>query len=299
MRPHHDSRPTLRSPDLRWGIERRLEFIELRLFWEGRLNRSDLTRVFGISAMQASADLRRYDAMAPGNARYDRNAKCFVRSTRFAPRLVNPDSASYLHQLSALAEGVLSASESWLRQVPPYDKVSFPCRPVDAHVLRAVLDAVHTRSALHLHYQSMTHPEPNWRWMAPHALGLDGAHWYARAFCHRDQRFKDFRLSRVVAVGDSRADSTLPGSDRAWDTPVTLRIGVHPALSAGQQRVIARDYDMENGERALTTRLALLPHLLKRLGLDAGFEVRSPQEQPIVLLNRAEIASLTGGVDHG
>ncbi|MGY0715224.1 WYL domain-containing protein [Azospirillum argentinense] len=299
MRPDHDSRPTLRSPDLRWGIERRLEFIELRLFWEGRLNRSDLTRVFGISAMQASADLRRYDAMAPGNARYDRNAKCFVRSTQFAPLLVHPDSASYLHQLSALAEGVLSASESWLRQVPSYDKVSFPCRLVDAHILRAVLDAVNTRCALNLHYQSMAHPEPRWCWIAPHALGLDGAHWYARAFCHRDQRFKDFRLSRVVAVGDVRPDDTLPSSDRAWHTPVTLRIGVHPALSAGPQRVIARDYDMENGERAFTTRLALLPYLLKRLSLDVGSDVRAPQDQPIVLLNREEIASLMGGVDHG
>lgn len=24
--------------DLRWGVERRLEFIEFRLFWEGQVN---------------------------------------------------------------------------------------------------------------------------------------------------------------------------------------------------------------------------------------------------------------------
>ena len=41
--------------DLRWGIERRLEFIEFRLYWEGRVNRADLTSVFGISTVQASA----------------------------------------------------------------------------------------------------------------------------------------------------------------------------------------------------------------------------------------------------
>ena len=34
-----------------WPIER---------FWEGRINRADLTRYFGISTPQASADLGRY-----------------------------------------------------------------------------------------------------------------------------------------------------------------------------------------------------------------------------------------------
>lgn len=53
--------------ELRWGIERRLEFIDFRLFWEGRINRSDLTDQFGISTPQASADLARYQEMAPSN----------------------------------------------------------------------------------------------------------------------------------------------------------------------------------------------------------------------------------------
>ena len=50
---------------VRWGIERRLEFIEFRLFWDGHVNRSDLMAAFGISINQASADLNRYLGMAP------------------------------------------------------------------------------------------------------------------------------------------------------------------------------------------------------------------------------------------
>ena len=42
---------------VRWGIERRLEFIEFRLFWEGHINRGDLMAAFGISINQASTDL--------------------------------------------------------------------------------------------------------------------------------------------------------------------------------------------------------------------------------------------------
>jgi len=43
--------------ELRWSIERRLECIDFRLFWEGHINRSDLTDQFGISTPQTSADL--------------------------------------------------------------------------------------------------------------------------------------------------------------------------------------------------------------------------------------------------
>ena len=43
-----------------WGVERRYEFIEFRLYWQGRINRSDLMEVFGISVQQASKDLSNY-----------------------------------------------------------------------------------------------------------------------------------------------------------------------------------------------------------------------------------------------
>ena len=46
--------------ELRWGVEQRLEFIEFRRFWEGRVNRNDLMDQFGVSVNQASADLNRY-----------------------------------------------------------------------------------------------------------------------------------------------------------------------------------------------------------------------------------------------
>ena len=65
--------------DLRWGVERRLEFIEFRLFWEGHVNRSDLIDSFGISVQQASTDLNRYLGLAPANMVYDKSGKAYVR----------------------------------------------------------------------------------------------------------------------------------------------------------------------------------------------------------------------------
>ncbi len=66
--------------ELRWGVGKRLEFIEFRLFWEGRVNRSDLMEQFGISVNQASADLNRYIALAPENTVYDKSLRTYVRT---------------------------------------------------------------------------------------------------------------------------------------------------------------------------------------------------------------------------
>ena len=60
---------------LNWGVERRLEFIEFKLFWEGHVNRGDLIDKFGISVNQASTDLNRYLGISPDNMGYDKSAK--------------------------------------------------------------------------------------------------------------------------------------------------------------------------------------------------------------------------------
>ena len=51
--------------ELRWGIEQRLEFIELRLFWECHENRIEVMQQFGVSVNQTSSDLNRYIALTP------------------------------------------------------------------------------------------------------------------------------------------------------------------------------------------------------------------------------------------
>jgi hypothetical protein len=56
-----------------------------------------------------------------------------------------------------------------------------------------------------------------------------------------------------------------------------------------QKKVIALDYGMEDGLAQIKVRKALLYYTLKRLGLDTDPNVRKPQDQQIVLLNRDEI----------
>lgn len=275
--------------DLRWGVERRLEFIEFRLFWEGHVNRGDLMGAFGVSVNQASTDLNRYISMAAENIAYDKSARTYIRGPKFAPLFLRPDASRYLSQLRSVADGILDRANAWIGQLPSYDAAPTPVRGVDADILRSVIGAIRRSDAIEVKYQSLSGAEPRWRWIAPHAIGFDGFRWHARAFCLTDQKFKDFLLSRIIKIRSRKPSEISAERDTDWNEQVILEIGPHPALSETQQKVIALDYGMREGKAEIRVRRALLYYALRRLGLDTDPNARRPADQQIVVLNRESI----------
>ena len=272
--------------ELRWGVEQRLEFIEFRLFWEGHVNRSDVMAQFGLSVNQASADLSRYTGLAPDNMDYDRSLRTYVRQPGFKPVFDKLDAERYLAQLRSVADGILGQDDCWIAGLPDYDSAPTPTRGVAPATLRSVVDAIRRTDSIEIQYQSLSRPEPTWRWIAPHAIAFDGFRWHARAFCLTDEVFKDFLLSRILEIRGSRRDNVPAAEDCAWNKVVILEIGPHPALSERQAKVIALDYGMRGGKTQIRVRRALLYYALRRLGLDTDPGAREPQDQQIVLLNR-------------
>lgn len=275
---------------LTWGVERRLEFIEFRLFWEGGVNRSDIIEMFDVSVPQASKDLTLYQERAPRNAIYDKSAKRYVAAPDFSPIFLNPDPDGYLSRLRSLAEGLTESSESWIANPPETDIALTPRRRVDSSALRAVLDAIRGKESLEVHYQSMSKERaaPVWRRMTPHALGYDGFRWHARAYCHIDNKFKDFLLPRILGVRSPGEPGASGADDRQWNETFNVEIGPHPDLTASQKDVVAKDFGMKNGRAVLTVRYAMLFYVLKRLGLLGDATQLSARTQHIVALNREE-----------
>lgn len=274
---------------LRWGVEQRLEFIEFRLFWEGRVNRRDLMDKFGVSVNQASTDLNRYIASAPDNMVYDKSGQTYVRDSRFVSRYLELDASRYLAQLRSVADGILDHKNSWIADLPPFASAPTPVRGVSPMTLQSVVGAMRQCEAVEVRYQSLSSSEPRWRWIAPHAIAFDGFRWHARAFYLTDKAFKDFLLSRTLEIRASWKSSASPDDDRDWNTDVTLEIGPHPTLSETQAEVVALDYGMHGGKAMIKVRRALLYYTLRRLGLDTDPNARKPQDQQIVLLNREVI----------
>ena len=272
--------------ELRWGVAQRLEFIEFRLFWEGHVNRSDLMEQFGLSVNQASADLNRYIGMAPDNMIYDKSARTYVRGPDYTAQFLKPDASRYLAQLRSLADGIMDNDDTWIAELPSYDSAPTPTRGVNPVTLRAIVGAIRRSEAIEVKYQSLSRPEPSWRWIAPHAIGFDGFRWHTRAFCKTDEVFKDFLLSRILQTRGVEASEVTDEADADWQEHITLEIAPHPELSESQKKVIALDYGMRGGKANIKVRRALLYYALKRLGLDTDLTARQPQDQQIVLLNR-------------
>jgi WYL domain len=277
---------------LAWGVERRLEFIEFRLYWEERINRGDLITFFNISVPQASADLTKYQELAPGNMLYDTRRKFYYASPTFQPKLSNPSAEQYLMRYVAEASGLLRRHKSFLGFIPPADIVPVPWRRVDPDILKSILRAIRWKKDIAIEYQSMRRPDKTIRWISPHALGYDGFRWHCRAYCHIDHTFKDFNLGRIFSVRDQRDSQIDAKTDVKWETMTTVRIGPDPALSGGQKKVIEHEYGMTNGEAAIQVRSAMLYYFLGRLGLE--FDKRDDQKRHIILLNKNEVQAAYG-----
>ena len=238
---------------------------------------------------QASTALNRYIGFAPDNMVYDKSARTYVRGPGFKPQFLEPDASRYLAQLRSVADGIIDREDSWIANLPPYAAAPTPVRGVNPVTLRSVVGAIRRSEAIEVKYQSLSTPDPRWRWIAPHAIAFDGFRWHTRAFCLTDDCFKDFLLSRILEIRGTRESETSADDDRDWHSEVTLEVGPHPDLSETQAKIIALDHRMPGGKAKIKVRRALLYYALRRLGLDTDPAARRPQDQQIVLLNRESI----------
>jgi hypothetical protein len=294
VRPNTSSPP----PRSRWREQLRLQFIDWRLLWDGRLNRADLTAFFGVSVPQASLDIAAYQALAPEAMRYDRSAKVYVAAEGLRPVFATSDSVHFLNELLAIHTGLTGAEQSFIGWQPPVGLVPSPTRVVPTQTLVALLGAIRGGTALRVMYQSMSSDGASERTITPHALGHDGWRWHVRAWCSKRQRFLDFVIGRVLQVLGSAKAQARGEDDHEWSTLVDIVIVPNPQLSAGAAKAIELDYGMTGGQARLQCRQALLYYALKRLGLDRDGQLQ-PQAQHIHLKNASEVRAALEGLNKG
>jgi len=250
----------------RWTQNRRFEFIEWKLFWEGGLNRSDLESAFEISTPQASVDLRRYREIAGDNLEYDSTGRTFRPTPDMKPSFLKVSADRLLLQLRALLSGALPRREIWFRDLPRTDIAPDIVRHVDSDCLRRILDAIRAKRCVEVRYQSLTNSRT--RLIAPHALAYDGYRWHVRAWaCDRDD-FRDFVLTRIDKIKPGPAADFDPADDLEWETFATLDLRPHPGLTDEQSAAIQRDYAMKDGRREIDVRLSMAYYFIMRMNLD-------------------------------
>jgi len=285
---HSDKNKNTSQRSSRWSQEQRLEFIDFRLYWEGIINRSDLTTFFSISVPQASLDLARYIELAPENLEYDRKKKAYFATPHFKPMITPSQAHGYLNPLLGVAMGTLQKAAAPFSEYPAIDVVQLPYRDVPTLTLRTILKAIRQRFSVNIEYQSLTRPDPTVRDISPHAIAFDGRRWHVRAYCHLRHRFQDFLFARMLRIEEGAPSEIDSIQDHEWQTILELKITPHPNLSPSQRRVIELDFGMSNGVALLPVRQALVEYTLEYMGLS----LLKPTSQEVILVNENELSLL-------
>ena len=84
---------------IKWEQRQRLTLLEATVFWSGELSTQVLMDGFGISRVQASKDLTLYQALCPGNIRYDKFLKRYVLDAVFKPAFMSGTAGEFLQVL--------------------------------------------------------------------------------------------------------------------------------------------------------------------------------------------------------
>jgi len=272
------------NQEIRRGLARRLEFIEWRVYWAGRVNRRDLEEKFQISTPQASLDFREYQQLAPGNIIYNATEKTFLASDFFEPHFMKLSPERYLLQLQALKFEATPISDSWFAELPPADVAPTIVRGPQAYVLRGILKAIEMRGAIDIYYQSLT--KAGMRRVCPHALAHDGLRWHMRALCLNNLEFRDYVLGRVHSISPPVRCGSDSDDDVEWNTQFTLVMTAHPGLSTQQKVAIEHDYRMVDGKLHQKMRLAVAYYFIRRYNLDLVAEGRiEPERAQLCLQN--------------
>jgi len=272
-------------------LTQRLEFLEFRIYWEGRINRKDLVETFGISEPQAAIDFRKYQEFAPENLSYDRHAKCYRPSPSFKTLQYEPTADDYFRHLRRGDAGTKNARDRWASLGPPLEVVAPPVRVIEPHILRAIVTALRNREKLELRYISMNNPNPKWIAVELRALVFAANRWHARA-CRLDTGlYFDAVLSRILNVREASGDLIDTPEDMAWTTFVEVILVPNPNLGKRMQDVVKRDYSMTGGKRVFNVRKALLFYFINTLPGDIRKTPNktNPKEQEVIVLNYAAV----------
>lgn len=233
------------------------QLIELIAQWEGRVNATTLQKYFSISRATATKSIQSYCKHYPGNIQYDSTLKGYLPAPDFTPYhcLGSIEEYSQLHIQSDIAN--------------PFHFIEAPTRNIAPDLTRPLFQAIRDQRRLDIGYASVSNPDYEGRIISPHSVVFTDIRWHVRAYCEKNQDFRDFVLSRFNGVFNDEGEATYHEEhDKKWNTLVDVVIEPDPRLNPSRKRIIELDYQMENGQKTLKTRAALLMYLLQKLRLD-------------------------------
>ncbi len=275
----------------------RLKFVEVMLYWEGRVTTTQLHNQFSVSRQTASKDINQYINLFPANvAAYDPKKKYFEPTTLFKPQLTNGllteytdfvGSVSVIETLEQTSQKIESKGTS--NNSTYFESLPVPIRNINPKLVRSLIFACKQQKRLMIGYYSISSGVTEERIISPHSIVFDGVRWHVRAYCERRDSqgkgggFKDFVLSRFH--GEAEIENFAPShtikDDIEWNNIVPVVIEPDARLDTNRRKAIEMDYMMTQGQLTIPCRAALVKYLMQKLRLDHYNP--APEGQQIVL----------------
>ncbi|PCJ15212.1 MAG: WYL domain-containing protein [Gammaproteobacteria bacterium] len=293
----------------------RFRLLEIISLWEGRLTTATLRNAFGISRQQASKDINTYlKDIAADNLNYDKSLKCYVPTDDFKPVFTSGQASEYLTWLQTQQQCVALLGGQSTPSPQFTEIISLQSHAISPEILRPLIAAIRNQGTLQADYISLSSQRIKTRTLTPHTLVNNGIRWHVRAYCHDQEEFRDFVISRFqntpqahIALDTESSSRSSKDQDHQWQQQVTLQIIPNPKLSQIQQQIIAKDYGMHDHQLTLTTKAALVQYCLQHFRIDlnahdtrtsnsstsntstSNNSTQSALAQPIVLANATDI----------
>lgn len=270
-----------------WYQKSRLQAVEVISYWQGKINTRDIIEIFGISRQIAQSDMSTYLSLAPGNLSYKKSDRSYFATSIFKPVLTRGVIEEYL---ALRPEGIEGEGARWAEHVPK------PTFSIDSSIFRAILQGIHRKASLQIHYQSLNHPSGLSRVIQPHTLVYSGFRWHVRAYCFERKGYRDFAIGRVMNQPEENTapngDSFNIEKDSDWNKYVNLKFVANPDLTKKERQLIESEFGIKKGALIVKTRVALINYTLQTYQVEVNITADNARRNRLVLENKLEIEGL-------
>jgi hypothetical protein len=270
--------------------ERDLHFhlIELLVYWEGRVNSTDITKHFALSVTQAKFYLKSYRELCPNNIVYDKTKKYFVPTAQFNAQLISTQVNEYLDWLTNQSSNPLSLLQC--SRQPTYTQLAVPHRSVSPQIMRVLIAGIKQQKRVDTEYVSLTTPINQGRIIHPHTFVKTGLRWHLRAYCEDKKECRDFVLSRFRGeLSLLEGEVVTADKDELWNKPIDLIFIANQRLAETKKRIVEQDYNMQNGQLIIPTTAALAQYVVQEMQVSTKYFDITPESQQLELANLVDV----------
>lgn len=255
------------------SINARLAYVDFKLFFTGRVNRTDLKNAFGIAEASASRVLTEYSRQRPNNK--TQKANTIIRSSFEALNPMDADIA-----LDMLANGFNSNKVFGITELA-FEKIGRIPSQLNVYDVAMITRAISGKYSITCNYLSENSSNHRRRVIVPLAIMHDGTSWMFRGYDRSDtngRNFKNFHFARVRNVVEEHQSKDMKqlehedlSQDKLWNLRLPLVLNIHASLSEEGRRKVRADFGIpeDRDELFVTERAAFRWILEKKWYIDA------------------------------